>query len=145
MARSAQTAESSLEQSVSGTDKDTSAVGACQAPESAPRPLAQHQRLAAGDRVEEQAGASARLPAQALKGARAVTDERGKFVLKLDLKKRAPVVRKVPKVHQLLVGDAARIVPSDAIRRKLGDTALVVGVDIETADWIDRRILRLQR
>ena len=70
--------------------------------------------------------------------ARTITDERGELVLKFKQKKRAPVVPKVPKVQQLLVGDAARIAPSDAIRRKLGDAALVVGVDIETNDWVDR-------
>ena len=57
----------------------------------------------------------------------------------LNLKFKRPVVRKIHKVRQLLVGDAAGIAPSEAVRSKLGDSSLIVGVDMETADWIDRK------
>ena len=53
-------------------------------------------------------------------------------------KKQAPVPR-VPKVSQL-IGAAIRVPPPEAALQKLGDAAVVVGLDIETADWVDKKL-----
>ena len=52
-------------------------------------------------------------------------------------KKQAPVPR-VPKVSDL-IGAATTVPPPEAVLRKLGGATIVVGVDIETADWVDRK------
>ena len=52
-------------------------------------------------------------------------------------KKEAPVPR-VPKVSQLIAA-ATTVPPPEAVLRKLGGATIVVGVDIETADWVDRK------
>ena len=52
-------------------------------------------------------------------------------------KKQAPVPR-VPKVSQLIAA-ATTVPPPEAVLRKLGGATIVVGVDIETADWVDRK------
>ena len=52
-------------------------------------------------------------------------------------KKQAPLPR-VPKVSDL-IGAATTVPPPEAVLRKLGGATIVVGVDIETADWVDRK------
>ena len=58
---------------------------------------------------------------------------------KICVAKKQAVVPKVPKVSQLRIGGPTGVPPPDVVTQKLGDATIVVGVDIETADWADRK------
>ena len=58
---------------------------------------------------------------------------------KICVAKKQAVVPKVPKVNQLRIGGPTGVPPPDVVAQKLGDATIVVGVDIETADWADRK------
>ena len=58
---------------------------------------------------------------------------------KICVAKKQAVVPRVPKVSQLRIGGPTGVPPPDVVAQKLGDATIVVGVDIETADWVDRK------
>ena len=58
---------------------------------------------------------------------------------KICLPKKQAVVPKVPKVSQLRLAGPTGVPPPDVVAQKLGDATIVLGVDIETADWVDKK------
>ena len=44
-----------------------------------------------------------------------------------------------PRAAELMAGTRTVVVPPDVVVDRLRSTTLVMGVDIETADWVDRR------
>ena len=58
---------------------------------------------------------------------------------KICVAKKQAVVPKVPKVSQLHIGGPTGVPPPDVVAQKLGDAAIVLGVDIETGDWVDKK------
>ena len=53
--------------------------------------------------------------------------------------KKKPKEGVIPKVKDLTGGPATKVPPPEKVMRKLGDASMVVGVDIETADWVERK------
>ena len=64
-------------------------------------------------------------------------EERPRF--KICVATRQAVVPKVPKISQLRIGGPTGVPPPDVVAQKLGDATVVVGLDIETADWVDKK------
>ena len=66
-------------------------------------------------------------------------EERPRF--KICVAKKQAVVPKVPKISQLRIGGPTGVAPPELVSQKLSDAAVVVGLDVETSDWVDRKIL----
>ena len=64
-------------------------------------------------------------------------EERPRF--KICVAKKQAVVPKVPKISQLRIGGPTGVAPPELVAHKLSDAAVVVGLDVETSDWIDRK------
>ena len=64
---------------------------------------------------------------------------------KICVAKKQAVVPKVPKVSQLHIGGPTGVPPPDVVAQKLGDATVVLGVDIESADWVDKKQPTKQR
>ena len=58
---------------------------------------------------------------------------------KICVAKKQAVVPRVPKVSQLHIGGPTGVPPPDVVAQKLGDATIVLGVDIETGDWADKK------
>ena len=64
-------------------------------------------------------------------------EERPRF--KICVAKKQAVVPKVPKISQLRIGGPTGVAPPELVSQKLSDAAVVVGLDVETSDWVDRK------
>ena len=64
-------------------------------------------------------------------------EERPRF--KICVAKKQAVVPKVPKISQLRIGGPTGVAPPELVAHKLSDAAVVVGLDVETSDWVDRK------
>ena len=58
---------------------------------------------------------------------------------KICVAKNQAVAPKVPKVSQLRIGGPTGVPPPEVVSQKLGDATIVLGVDIEAADWVDNK------
>ena len=58
---------------------------------------------------------------------------------KICVAKKQAVVPRVPKVSQLRIAGPTGVPPPDVVAQKLGDATVVLGVDIESADWVDKK------
>ena len=58
---------------------------------------------------------------------------------KICVAKKQAVVPRVPKVSQLRLAGPTGVPPPDVVAQKLGDATVVLGVDIESADWVDKK------
>ena len=64
-------------------------------------------------------------------------EERPRF--KICVAKKQAVVPKVHKISQLRIGGPTGVAPPELVSQKLSDAAVVVGLDVETSDWVDRK------